>query len=166
MVKKLAYSFCRGEVPVEEGGDLRVGVEAVLQLGEAVALVLVEQVLDHATVLAHPLHDLLGLPYGDPGVVLAMYHHKGGRYLLGLVDRAYRFEEVSVAFQRAVLGLAQGPPVATGVLEKGDHVGDPNYVHPGRPQLGVLRERGEHHEASVRATHHGYSLVSPPAPPA
>jgi hypothetical protein len=92
-------------------------------------------------------------------------HHKGRRYLLGLVYGTYRFEEISVAFQRAILGLAQGPPVATSVLEKGDHVGDPDYVHPGRPQLGILGERGEHHEASVRAAHHGYSLVPPPAQP-
>src|ERR671914_3075267 len=125
IVKKLAYLFCVGEVLIEEGDDLRVGVEAIRQFGEAVALVLVEQVLDHAAVLAHPLHDLLGLPDGDPGVVLAVDHHKGRRYLLSLVYGTYRFEAIPVAFQRAILGLAQGPPVATSVLEKGDHVGDP-----------------------------------------
>src|SRR5918995_4460667 len=94
-------------VPVEEGGYLRVGVEPVLQFGEAVALVLVEQVIDRAAVLFHAIDDLLGLPDWYAWVVLAMDDHERGCNVPGLVDGAYGLQERAVLPQRPVLGLAQ-----------------------------------------------------------
>src|SRR5215203_3457462 len=104
------------QVPVEEGDYLRVGVEAVLQLGEAMALVLVEEVLDRTTVALHALDDLFRLPDGNARVVLAMDDHERGRDVPGPVDWAYGREELAVSLQRAVLGLAQGAAVAARVL--------------------------------------------------
>src|SRR5829696_626654 len=62
-------------VSVEEGNYLRVRVEPVLQFGEAMALVLVEQILDRTAVTLHALDDLLGLPDGHAWVVLAVDDH-------------------------------------------------------------------------------------------
>src|SRR5687768_16733887 len=108
------------QVLVEEGGYLRVGIEAVLQFGEAVALVLVEEILDLAAVLSHSVDDLLGLPDGHAGIVLPVDDYERGRYVLCLVDGAYGFEDRTVLLQRAVFGLAQAPPVGARVLQKGD----------------------------------------------
>src|SRR5215210_3249810 len=87
------------EVLVEEGGYPRVGVEAVLELGEAVPLVLVEKVLDRTAVLFHALHDLLCLPDRHPGIVLAVDDHERRAYLLGLVYRAYGLEQLAVPLE-------------------------------------------------------------------
>src|SRR5918993_2310499 len=154
-----------GEVLVEEGGYLRIGVEAVRELGEAVPLVLVEEVFHCAAVLPYPLDDLLGLPYGNAGVVLAVDHHERRPYVPGLVKGAYGLEELTIRLERPVLGLAQPATVAAGVLEEGDEVGNAYDVHPGAPELGVLGEGGEHHEPAVGATHDRDALVSPPAQP-
>src|SRR5919107_1039394 len=62
-------------VSVEEGDYLRVRVEPVLQLGEAMALVLVQEVIDRTAVAPHALYDLLGLSDGHARVVLAVDDH-------------------------------------------------------------------------------------------
>src|SRR5215216_6888397 len=142
------------QVLVEEGCYLRVGVETVLQFGQTVALVLVEQVIDRTTVLFHALDDLLGLPNGHAWVVLAVDDHERGRYLLCLVDGAYGLEERAILLQRGVLGLAQGATVAACVLQEGDEVGDPHDVHSCAPELRVFGEGCEHHEPAVGATHY------------
>src|SRR3712207_1578245 len=85
--------------------------------------------------------------------------------LLGLVDRADGLEEAAIHLQRAILGLAQRPTIAAGVLEEGDEVGDPDYVHPGTPEIRVLRESREHHEPTIGATHDRHPLVTPLAQP-
>src|SRR3712207_1100956 len=99
------------KMAVEERGYPGVGVEAVPQLGEAVSLVLVEQVLDKAAVSADLLHDLLRLPDRHAGVVLAVDDHERGRYAVCFVDGAYGPQKVPVLLEGAVLGLAQLAPV-------------------------------------------------------
>src|SRR5215211_2060903 len=82
-------STSRLQVFIQKGYYLRVGVESVLQFGQTVALVLVEQILDLASVLFHPIDDLLGLPDGHAGIVLAVDDHERGRDVPGFVDGAY-----------------------------------------------------------------------------
>src|SRR5215208_4647386 len=69
-------STSRLQVFIQKGCYLRVGVESVLQFGQTVALVLVEQILDRTAVLFHPIDDLLGLPDGHAGIVLAVDNHE------------------------------------------------------------------------------------------
>ena len=53
-----------------------VAVQLVLQLADAVALVLVAEVLHHMPPLPEGAHHLLGLLGGDPGVVAALDDHR------------------------------------------------------------------------------------------
>src|ERR687894_2213293 len=65
-----------------------------------------------------------------------------------------------VPLQRAVLLLAQGATVAARVLQESDEVGDPHDIHPGRPELGVFGEGGQHHEPTVGAAHYRDASVA------
>lgn len=72
---------------VEEGGDPGVGVDAVLELGQPVPLVLVdEQVAAHA-LLGEDGVDLLGLGDGDARVVAAVDDQQRRRDVVDPVDR-------------------------------------------------------------------------------
>src|SRR5918994_3591389 len=144
---------------VQEGDYLRVGVETVPQLGEAVALVLVEQVLDRAAVSLHAVNDLLRLSDGHPRVVLTVHDHERSRDAPRLVNRADGLKELAIPLQGAVLGLAQRATVAASVFEEGDEVGNTYDIHPGSPEIGVLREGREHHEPAVGAAHDDDAFV-------
>src|SRR5215204_4542150 len=148
------------QVLVEKGNDLGIGVEPVLQFGEAVALVLVEQILDGAAVLVHTVHDLLGFTHRHARVVLSVHDHERGRDVFCLVNGAYGLEELAVLLQRAVLGLAQRAAVAARVLEEGDEVGDPHDVYARRPQVRILRKGRQHHEPAVGAAHYADAPVA------
>jgi hypothetical protein len=141
-------------VLVEEVDHPRVGLDAVLQLRDAVALVLEDELLDR-DVLAGLLGDLLGLPDGDARVVRAVEDEQRRGDGLDVVDGADGLEELAVLRQRAVLGLTEFAAPGAGVLQERDEVGDADYVDAGGPEVGILRERGEDHEAAVGAAERG-----------
>lgn len=73
-------------VLVEERHDARVGFDAVLPPGDAVALVVEDERLDR-DVLRRLGRDLFGLPHRDPGVVRAVEDEKRGADLVRVVEK-------------------------------------------------------------------------------
>ena len=117
---------------LQERRNTRIAVEAVRQAGDAMAFVLVAQVLDRRVAGAQRLHDLLGLADRHARVVGAVDHHQRAGDALDLADRRDRLEERAIALERAVLGLTQRAAVGARALEEGDEVDDPHDVHGAR----------------------------------
>src|SRR5947209_5485550 len=67
----------------------------------------------------------------------------------------YLLQKFAVTLQAAVFGLAQLAPPGTRVLQERHEIGDPNDINPCRPQIGVGRQRGQHHESTIAASHYG-----------
>lgn len=123
------WMLCLHQVLIHKVHDRRIGDQLVLELDDAVPLVVEHQKADGGTPRLERLHQLLGLAQRHARVVCPVDHHQRSRDPVHVVDRCDALQEGAVVRQAAVLGLAVRAAVFAGVLQKGRQVADAHNVH-------------------------------------
>ena len=139
-VDSLAESRTRQQILLEECGNPRIAVEAVRQPRDAVALVLVAQVLDRAPRARSAATICSASLTGTRGSLAPWITISGARDAVrscgcGEIDS----RNVAVALERAVLGLAQRAAVGAGALQERHEVDDPDDVDRAAPRARGAR---------------------------
>ena len=123
------------QVAPEKIDGQRVRDQFVLELRDLVALVFEAQKFHRAAQCLQAAHHLLRLADRHPRVVSAVDDQQRRADPFDVLDRGQLLEKLSVAFQAAVLGLAQVPAPGARVFEERHEIGDAHQVNAGRRQV-------------------------------
>mmetsp|Transcript_61330 Transcript_61330/g.144966 ORF Transcript_61330/g.144966 Transcript_61330/m.144966 type:complete len:401 (+) Transcript_61330:1400-2602(+) len=142
------------QILVEELDHAAVGLDLVLLLREAVALIVEHQVIHRHAVLLDRGDDVIALGLDDARVVGALDDHQRLADLLGMEERRRGDQELAVLHRVADLlveRLAEALPVGRDALQRADPVGHTEDVDADLEGLGPEGQRGQHHIAAIAA---------------
>src|SRR5207237_2941579 len=139
------------ELPRDEVQDPPVRILGVSALGEPVALIWIDHVLDAAAERAKALDDLIGFLLRDTRVVLALEDQHRAAHVVDVRDRRTLDELRAVVLEITDPSCQEATPVRLRVLDHGHKVRDAENVDGTPPHVGYLRHAEERREPAIRA---------------